>query len=1080
MKKLALYLPIILILTLTLALLLVGCGGPFYSPCEHTVKTEWEFDRYYHYHATDCGRYKHRQDVALHEGDRCFCGFDKSSFEEETPDESGSEDLGEIKLKSDGTLKFNKVKGAFKYVVTVTPPAGQSTITVDLVPSKTQIKLDTLTDNGFPIGKSTVTFQAWEYEEIEIDGEVIKEEVPMTGAKESFIVFKLNGEYTLRPLTYSDEYIKLDEYYPKTEGDTTVYIHELMLKNNEPTKYNPTKTLTLASGITYKAYKTSEARQTNNNDEAYGEFDLNAFSVKHGENYVYIRTLDADGNTQDYDLCVLGLYTVEITRYNLGISGVSEYGVYTTNPTKIGQTITVNEGDVITKDTLFDGVADGFVARDEEFNTIFYGDYMLEYAYSKKISLYFYDEDTVVADCDEYKEYAESLGAYSVAGAINISIFDNSFDGEDLYLPYSIGGIAVNSVSISFNNNIKRIYFAEGYTGFPLSVMSCGGIEEIYLPSTITYINDFAFKDISTSATINCAFTYEYSQRFSEKWNRINGSMSNYTTVYEKTYTQPTTQAQAGGLIYSLSGGELTVIGATNRFRGVIPNEAEYEGVSYPVTAIAELPMCKDLVISIGKNIKRIDGEAFFGQVKGIVLDEENTEFVYENNSLYNKDKTRLITTVAGQAYYFIPSSVTTLDYYSLVSVDTLISWVIDGKYVRDSFVVFYGGSDSSFSEMENRKDGNNRTGKNNTFFFNHYSALYEKLSYHYENGVEYLLTTNSDYSGCNNNASGIIECYCQKNSCDAHAIVFRIVEEKESLDISVANGLPVLGFWSYSEETINYNYIDELELFYLPDTVKNLTVQAGMPVFKAYGGNSGYKYFFNHENIESITFVGDGDVHKFLLNEGFSSDPKHAFPNLSAIYVTDSTMYSAEGGILYNAAKTELIYVPYALSGDVVIPEGVTSIGQTSSYYNEDIHIDFAGCKNITSIKLPSTLKDIGMLAFFECFSLKKVEFTGPVERIFIGAFNACISLEEFTLPEIDNPNNLCVHEDYRYPVGASSIFAYCGKLTALRFNGTIEEFKAKFNYEKKDEAAFDAAYYDSYILTIICSDGEYDITNA
>lgn len=1073
MKKTALYLIISVALCLALCLVLGSCGGPFYTPCEHTVKTEWEFDRYHHYHATDCGRYKHRQDVALHEGDRCFCGFDLSTFEEEnTPDEGGSEDLGEIKLKADGTLKFNKVKGAFKYVLTITPPAGQSAVSVDLVPSKTEVKLESVIEGGFPVGKSTVTFQAWEYDEIEIDGEVIKEEVPMTGAKESFTVFKLNGEYTLRPLTYSDEYIKLDGYYAKAEGDSTTYIHELMLNNNEPTKYNPTKALTLQNGITYKAYKTPEGRAENNSADAYGEFDLNTFSVKHGENYVYLRTVDGEGNTKDYDLCVLGLFTVEITRYNLNITNVSDYGVYTTNPSKIGDTITVNEGDVITKDTLFDGVADGFVARDEEFNTIFYGDYMLEYAYSKKISLYFYDEDTVVADCDEYKEYAESLGAYSVAGAINISIFDNSFDGEDLYLPYSIGGIAVNSVSISFNNNIKRIYFAEGYTGFPLSIMSCGGIEEIYLPSTITDIHDFAFKDISTSATINCAFTYEYSQRFSEKWNRINGSINNYTTLYEQTYTKPEADAPAGGLIYSLSGGELTVIGATNSFRGVIPDVAEYEGVTYPVTAIAELPMCKDIVIKIGKNIKRIDGEAFLGQVKGIEIDPENTEFVYENNALYNKDKTRLIATVKGKGYYFIPSSVTTLDYYSLVSAEILAVEMGSGKYVNDNFDVFYGGSETTFNTMRQRTDGNNRTGKNNTFFIKRFLNLYEKLSYHYEDGVEYLLTSSSDYSGCKNNASGIISCHCQRNSCDAHAIVFRIVEEKESLDISVANGLPVLGFWSYSEATINYNYIDELEVFYIPDTVKNLTVQAGMP------GLYACAYFVSDENIETITFVGNGDAQKLLFND-IASPKNHAFPNLSAIYVTDSTMYSAEGGILYNSAKTELIYVPYALSGDVVIPEGVVSIGQTGSYYEENRHLDFAGCKNITSVKLPSTLKEIGMLAFFECFSLKKVEFTGPIDKIFVGAFNACVSLEEFTLPEIENLTNLSCREDYKYPTGGRSIFLHCGKLKELHFNGTVEEFKEKFNYEKKDEGAFDWAYYESYVLTIICSDGEYDITN-
>ena len=119
-------------------------------------------------------------------------------------------------------------------------------------------------------------------------------------------------------------------------------------------------------------------------------------------------------------------------------------------------------------------------------------------------------------------------------------------------------------------------------------------------------------------------------------------------------------------------------------------------------------------------------------------------------------------------------------------------------------------------------------------------------------------------------------------------------------------------------------------------------------------------------------------------------------------------------------------------------------------------------------------------MGAFLECTKLTRVEFTDSVECIGKEAFNACLSLSEFTIPTMENYRYLSATPESGYFSASSvGIFKYCGNLTSVRFNGTVEEFKALFNYEKKNESAFDDWCHESYITKIICTDGEYDLYN-
>lgn len=60
-----------------------------------------------------------------------------------------------------------------------------------------------------------------------------------------------------------------------------------------------------------------------------------------------------------------------------------------------------------------------------------------------------------------------------------------------------------------------------------------------------------------------------------------------------------------------------------------------------------------------------------------------------------------------------------------------------------------------------------------------------------------------------------------------------------------------------------------------------------------------------------------------------------------------------------------------------------------------------FEGCGNITSVKLPDGIIEIGYNSFRECTALKEINIPDGVEKIGEQAFQRCSSLVEITIPK-------------------------------------------------------------------------------
>ena len=124
----------------------------------------------------------------------------------------------------------------------------------------------------------------------------------------------------------------------------------------------------------------------------------------------------------------------------------------------------------------------------------------------------------------------------------------------------------------------------------------------------------------------------------------------------------------------------------------------------------------------------------------------------------------------------------------------------------------------------------------------------------------------------------------------------------------------------------------------------------------------------------------------------------------------------------------------------DIVIPEGVTRIGQYAFCYNTFLK----------SIVLPDTLTEIGDFAFSDCKNLETVSFGESLEHIGEGAFQVCESLGNIILPDslltigdwafiLNNTMTEITVPDkvQTIPLGA---FSYCEALQTVNLGAGVE----------------------------------------
>lgn len=201
------------------------------------------------------------------------------------------------------------------------------------------------------------------------------------------------------------------------------------------------------------------------------------------------------------------------------------------------------------------------------------------------------------------------------------------------------------------------------------------------------------------------------------------------------------------------------------------------------------------------------------------------------------------------------------------------------------------------------------------------------------------------------------------------------------------------------------------------------------------------------------------------------------------------------EGNLVYtNSTKNYLLSCSRVATGDIVIPNTVTRIGdrafagrseitsitmpnsvtkigenafassgitsiQLSESLPEITKEAFSDCRSLTTITIPESVMSIGDYAFKDCFNLTSIMISGGMTSIGYAAFQSCYSLTSITIPEnVTNISNKAFYECAKLttvtiPNSVTNIgqeaFRYCFSLNSITIPSSVTsiEYEAFYN---------------------------------
>jgi len=221
-------------------------------------------------------------------------------------------------------------------------------------------------------------------------------------------------------------------------------------------------------------------------------------------------------------------------------------------------------------------------------------------------------------------------------------------------------------------------------------------------------------------------------------------------------------------------------------------------------------------------------------------------------------------------------------------------------------------------------------------------------------------------------------------------------------------NGLPVksIGSWAFSWST-------NLRSVTLPDGLTDIGANAfyyctGLDHVNLPNSltNIGAGAFFNCATLgslilpNSVTSIGDNALAKCsnlstVAIPGSVTSLGRAILynciNLSAITVEpNSSSFTSIDGVLFSKDLTKLVEFPQGKGQSYVVPDGVTTIGDSAFYV----------CTGLTNVTIPNSVTNIESFAFRNCSALSNITFPNGLISIGTVAFAYCHSFTSVSIP--------------------------------------------------------------------------------
>lgn len=232
--------------------------------------------------------------------------------------------------------------------------------------------------------------------------------------------------------------------------------------------------------------------------------------------------------------------------------------------------------------------------------------------------------------------------------------------------------------------------------------------------------------------------------------------------------------------------------------------------------------------------------------------------------------------------------------------------------------------------------------------------------------------------------------------------------------------------------------------------------------------------YTFALSGIKNLTFPNSITRIDDCAFEGCNSLENVYIDNLESwckLDFLDSNSFDVENP-LYHA---ENLYINGVLTTEIIIPEGVTSIGDGAFY----------GFSGIQSVQIPKSVISIGIRAFGSCKNLKTVET--KAQTAYLGdAFVNCIGLESIVIPNgvetISRSFSGCINlKTITLPITVETIledsFDGCSSLADVYYNGTesMWEDVSKVYSGNEELIALPTIHYTKDVKCVLLLDSIY-----
>ena len=570
-------------------------------------------------------------------------------------------ELKNVKISAQGILTWSRLKIASKYSVKISSAEGDHTFEVPK--SEGSFDLAALPeDKKLRYGKNSVTLTAYQYQEEQIGGETIGDDVPVSS--DSFLAVSKNGGYSLVRTTYADENLTITGAYSDVRKDANgneyILIDKEIPQGNKDVSFNLSRSVKTAENVTVKYYKSIFDRT--NGENAIDGFDWYTEVIKPGDNFYYLRVTCEDGSGKDYTVKVCGVRYVTFYFLSFDRSGKDEEGYNVYQYKSIGESAVLLENDYFDIDSLYALIGENKVIIDENRNVYEKGgDYMVPFskstAASASFSLFCADKtfiDAQKAEVELYKDLFELTYSGWTNGKGNQWLLRFKADSAEtnLVVPSEIFGDRVVLSSDSFRNaaNLQSVIFADGFTSLPdrLFANGCASLESVTIPASITSaysLGDWMFsEDLKDQLTIYCEGDIE-----SDTWNRVPGQMAFFRTYINQEGASSTVTVNGVRIKVDAAANEAEVLSASGE-NIVIPDTVRFGAKYYPVTSVKENAAISAVSVFLGKNIESLGEGWITDTILSVEADAENPYFVTSNGILYEKD---------GWKFRFVPQSLT-------------------------------------------------------------------------------------------------------------------------------------------------------------------------------------------------------------------------------------------------------------------------------------------------------------------------------------------------------------------------------------------------------------------------------------